>query len=1113
MRLRLSIRRHALPAVEILWNTGDEKTSSTTVAQFLEQVNEIVPLEAEQWGFEDYVVEITGYECLHFQKLENVCRDEDVVSIRPLQTSEVRARTLSGRYQISSDGKHLIDGIAFGRSYLRRPDRPPIKIPPRKRRRVTHSNDDEDEPLTIKEATVSQGGVLSTTFGHMERTEEYGNLLEFQRRSEHDDGPGEPSRKRKRVQFEDGRVNGGLEAEEDDEDFVPGRSKAKRRAIATIDGGARPRTRSAEQPRNNGRQGLELLSLASDEEDEIDENFDIGTDSNSSTSDSSEHSTDEMTEARSEEDEEIVNMSSDSDSSEDTSSFDDASDSDSSEGTNVEIEKLISVRKSKARGSISDLGSSETTSVSTASSESTSSSSDDEESSSQEEASSEGEVPSERDDSSSEDGPSEDEEPEEITSRFTNDQRSTLHNVDVLRADLQKGLDAVRLAMYRPATSEAGKQYFQATEDRASWECTNNSRKKKTHKLSKPLRNSVSLKNVLSKHNQERSNDLSSSDAPVQAETATGTESTGSSDTKWQSSSAVSSRPKTVRAFVPPYHGKTATKSRNQRRKAAKKLNYFKKLNVLPPDATLEDLKKYSKPEEEMGDSDAHVGRTEKSSQEVNFEARRQALLAAIASGGVEITRNRPDMIMNDAIDDNVVNIAVDMPAAGGSNDAAVNDGQNEGSERETAVNEPLLGGTDENEARKKRRMKLDVAGSRRLLFGSLGLRTPKTHEDSEKLRSRLMEQAKSKKYSTAIATTTDTAVSVTGADTLEEDAEGDLDAWKCKIKLTAVECCDDHVQLSTPPFPFYQRWDPQQQNYPCGPSGKKRKRNSKKYYQGGQAETYEPYEPEYEEDEHVTLNYDDYEDERLPGADAGETFDDHKYDEDEMVDDQLMQEIDSAAAHETDDMPPLPEDMSTLPALQAADVKVGSVIAFKQLEVSAATQWSPKISDYRTARIEDMSDSTGELHLTLAKRDRPQKEVDEEGNRVYEKFEMAGYESEEAEDDGVVAVQLHDLVEPKLVAAADRDGGSIETLAAEDVVVRDEHGDEVGGSEGAVGESAGAEYRINDFVKQEDLAEEARADVTLGADEEGEPSGFTPPMSTALETHREDLQRVGTSA
>ncbi|TKA76741.1 hypothetical protein B0A49_02711 [Cryomyces minteri] len=1077
----------------MLWNTGDEKTSSTTVAQFLEQVNEIVPLEAEQWGFEDYVVEITGYECLHFQKLESVCKDEDVVSIRPLQTSEVRARTLSGRYQISSDGKHLIDGIAFGRPYLRRPDRPPVKIPPRKRRRVTNSNDDEDEPLTIKEATVSQGGVLSTTFGHMERAEEYGNLLEFQRGSEHDDGPGEPSRKRKRVQFEDGRVNGGLEAEEDDEDFVPGISNAKRRAIATTDGGARPRTRSAEQPTNNGRQGLELLSLASDEEDEIDENFDVGTDSNSSTSDSSEHSTDEMNEVRSEEDEEIVNMSSDSDSSKDTSSSDAASDSDSSEGINVEIEKLISVRKSKARGSISDLGSSETTSVSTASSESTSSSSDDEEPSSQEEASSEGEVPSERDDSSSEDGSSEDEQPEEITSRFTNDQRSNLHDVDVLRADLQKGLDAVRLAMYRPATSEAGKQYVQATEDRASWNCTNN---KKTHKLSKPLRNPVSLKNVLSEISQERSNDLSSSDAPVQAETATGTESTRSSDTKWQSSSAVSSRPKTVQAFVPPYHGKTATKSRNQRRKAAKKLNYFKKLNVLPPDATLEDLKKYSKPEEEMGDSDAHVGRPEKSSQEVDFEARRQALLAAIASGGVEITRNRPDIIMNDDIDDNVVNIAVDMPAAGGSNDATVNDGQNEGSERETAVNEPLLDGTDENEARKKRR-----------------LRTPKTHEDSEKLRSRLMEQAKSKKYSTAIATTTDTAVSVTGADTLEEDAEGDSDAWKCKIKLTAVECCGDHVQLSTPPFPFYQRWDPQQQNYPRGPSGKKRKRNSKKYYQGGQAEMYEPYEPEYEEDEHVTLNYDDYEDERLPGADAEETFDDNKYDEDEMVDDQLMQEIDSAAAHETDDMPPLPEDMSTLPALQAADVKVGSVIAFKQLEVSAATQWSPKISDYRTARIENMSDSTAELYLTLAKRDRPQKEVDEEGSRVYEKFEMAGYESEEAEDNGVVAMQLHDLVEPKLVAAADRDGGSIETLAAEDVVVRDEHSDEVGGSEGAVEESAGAEYRINNFVKQEDLAEEAKADVTLGADEEGEPSGFTPPMSTALETHREDLQRVGTSA
>jgi hypothetical protein len=64
-------------------------------------------------------------------------------SIRALQTNDLRIRRISGRHQITSDGRHLIDGVAFGRPYLRRTGRPAIKLPPRKRRRVTY--DDEDD--------------------------------------------------------------------------------------------------------------------------------------------------------------------------------------------------------------------------------------------------------------------------------------------------------------------------------------------------------------------------------------------------------------------------------------------------------------------------------------------------------------------------------------------------------------------------------------------------------------------------------------------------------------------------------------------------------------------------------------------------------------------------------------------------------------------------------------------------------------------------------------------------------------------------------------------------------------------------------------------------------
>jgi hypothetical protein len=35
-------------------------------------------------------------------------------------------------------------------------------------------------------------------------------------------------------------------------------------------------------------------------------------------------------------------------------------------------------------------------------------------------------------------------------------------------------------------------------------------------------------------------------------------------------------------------------------------------------------------------------------------------------------------------------------------------------------------------------------------------------------------------------------------------------DSWRERIDLRAVECCDHRVELSTPPFPFYQYWDSQ---------------------------------------------------------------------------------------------------------------------------------------------------------------------------------------------------------------------------------------------------------------------------------------------------------------
>ena len=85
MRLQLTIQRHGLPQVQILWTAdGLRQTdaiggTSTTITQLLEQINEVIPLEAEGWGLEDYAVEVGGFECLHFAELRQLLKEDDHV--------------------------------------------------------------------------------------------------------------------------------------------------------------------------------------------------------------------------------------------------------------------------------------------------------------------------------------------------------------------------------------------------------------------------------------------------------------------------------------------------------------------------------------------------------------------------------------------------------------------------------------------------------------------------------------------------------------------------------------------------------------------------------------------------------------------------------------------------------------------------------------------------------------------------------------------------------------------------------------------------------------------------------------------------------------------------
>jgi hypothetical protein len=77
MRLRLSIQMNNLPPVKTLFAIDSAADPPTTISRLLEQVNDLVPLEAGNWGLEDYVVTIGGYECLHYSKVREVVKEDD----------------------------------------------------------------------------------------------------------------------------------------------------------------------------------------------------------------------------------------------------------------------------------------------------------------------------------------------------------------------------------------------------------------------------------------------------------------------------------------------------------------------------------------------------------------------------------------------------------------------------------------------------------------------------------------------------------------------------------------------------------------------------------------------------------------------------------------------------------------------------------------------------------------------------------------------------------------------------------------------------------------------------------------------------------------------------
>ena len=556
------------------------------------------------------------------------------------------------------------------------------------------------------------------------------------------------------------------------------------------------------------------------------------------------------------------------------------------------------------------------------------------------------------------------------------------------------------------------------------------------------------------------------------------------------------------------------TRSRNKRRKESRKLSFIKSKGILPATATKSDLRKF---EEETTESERQkmiaVGGISAA-----FEAKKQELLNSIAAVGVDTGRApSPQEHVNGMVEDRLPvddslskaavtqdNIRIDQPASEeGSrkprpeimpaNNLTNTSTTTEYQESLTGIpararespladvrsahkttprpgldisppvetmefpaNDPkiTLSAIEASKAIKSstpesqhRRSKLDMSGAKRMVFGSLGLRTPKTKEDEIKTREKLMKDVRPAPAKEPRLFENPEIIEDTAA--VAED-----ESWKDKIDLRAVECCHEGIELSTPPFPFVQRWDPQQQRgYRMGNAkkrkGKKRKRNNNDYYENDS----------YHENSKILRFCEDdasgqeadskilTEKANAEDNDQGEPHDERNEDS-VRANQQLLHETEGASAdtlveleetHDlTNDLPTLPKDLSVIPSLTIDNTIKGNIVAFKQLEMSAETNWQPKISEYRSAIVDEVLDD-GTLSMTLAKRDQPSKKIqynEHTGERLYSKFEMPGYSDGNGDDrNGKLEISFDELISPVLIEAASEKGNADALLHGQDQV------------------------------------------------------------------------------
>jgi hypothetical protein len=994
--------------------------------------------------------------------------------IRPLLTQDIKIRRVSGRMQISTDGKHLVDGVAWGRPLLRKAgDRPAVNIPPRKRQRIEHNKDDEDpegfQTLKEKEAEDSEEDNNKQLILHAD--------------------------------FED-------DDEEDDEDFAPGED---------------------EDAEEDGESEEDLEGDNEKKEAENGEEPPVDSHANAEATDDFNEPAladvkDQVTRAK------IRKLH---------SAFPKSPLAVCKYVFNGS-EDIGEAYEAMARGFVPEKPKSAVTEIS--------------------QGVNQGDltVPKTRSMAKtlsmheSENLASMQVEPEENTLLDYYDQNGLPPGfiksgkaLSVMAAVLKSSPTRPRSESRRSAsvTSNKGVRFAldensskgltstlfidkesQVEEEESEEESDDGSSESDDEDASSSSEDSSDSSDEeaeggkgsnggtsSSESGSERSSDSSSDDDEASGETSSKQETPIDAPANLNTTSPSQDNKSKKIPSAAPGQGSTQTHTRNQRRRNADALDRFKKKGILPAETTIADFRDLAIDETTSAETalaaleavraarslrQSSERKDQSVSQGLEFEHRRQELLASLAVGGVEVdpefsrnvhqsppTESGPDVEMTGVEESageslesqqavetqqsvelhssaelqreqsieprqvvelqavvsqevaNPASIAVDQiehtSTPPPNNGAEVEMARPSTAPEMAAVDTPSTSpkpppsSTESRQPSSSRRSKLDLGAGKRLLFSALGVRAPKTKKDEEKVRNNLM---KGVRPLVPKKPTEDPQ-----PDPIDETAAEDLDAWRKKIIYRAVECIQDAVDLSEPPFPFEQRWDPQQRGPYRGDRGGKRKKDQRdqaQYYQDdtraskkqkrrkgkhnyAEEEEYihASYEPSFRDDTMISQFDDPIQPKRLQSDDVeGE------------ISQQLMNDIQTPTAgfsQGPEDLAFLPDDPSILPDLNDGQAKVGMTIAFKQLEVSEATKWQPQISAYRTTIVIAIAES-GELQLTLAMRDRqqPNKRYDPQtGERIYSNFEIPDDDEMDDEDNkGMLNLLFNELIQPKIV-------------------------------------------------------------------------------------------------